>query len=91
MPWAADFSRNTFQTLAAAGPDFRKGELPNELQARRAERLVLGLDRLSHDLPGKAGDAELNVLFALAQSIPDFDHGAFAEALEKLRQAMAAR
>jgi hypothetical protein len=91
VPWAADFSRKAFQTLAAAGPDFRKGELPNELQARRAERLVLGLDRLSHDLPGKGGDAELNALFALAQSIPDFDHDAFAEALEKLRQAMAAR
>jgi Cytochrome c554 and c-prime len=90
-PWAADFSRKAFQTLAAAGPDFRKGDLPKELQARRAERLVLGLDRLSHDLPGKAGEAELNALFALAQSIPDFDHDAFAEALEKLRQAMAAR
>ena len=91
MPWTADFSRKAFQTLASAGSDFRKGELPNELQARRAERLVLGLDRLNHDLPGKAVDAELNALFALAQSIPDFDRDAFAEALEKLRETLPAR
>jgi hypothetical protein len=58
----------------------------NELQARRAERLVLALDRLSNDLQksrsNRDGDSELNLLFELAQSIPDFDREAFAAALE---------
>ena len=73
--------------LAGCSQDFRQSEIGNELAARRAERLVLGLDRLIKDLQKNqaslAGEKELNSLFELAQSIPDFDREAFAEALGK--------
>jgi hypothetical protein len=90
MKWTAQSSQNVLQALAATSPDFRQSEPSGELQARRAERLVLALDRLHQDRPRKtAGDAELNSLFKLAQSIPDFDPNAFAAALETFRAATA--
>ena len=87
MNWTIDLSRKALQVLAATGPDFRQRELSSELQARRAERLVLALDRLNNDLrrnqPRKETDLELDSIFKLAQSIPDFDPGTFAAALDK--------
>ena len=53
------------------------------LQARRAERLVLALDRLLAAENNHKADAQLNQLFKLAQSIPDFDPKQFSAALEK--------
>jgi hypothetical protein len=84
--WTIDSSQKVLRALARAGPDFRDSAVPNEVHARRAERLVLALDRLKNDLRKQAkekGDPELDSLFSLAQSIPDFDRDKFAAALEK--------
>jgi hypothetical protein len=57
-----------------------------ELQARRAERLVLGLDRLVLASDAKlrsALDTNVDELYSLVQSLPDFDPKKFAAALEK--------
>ena len=95
MYWTPDLSKKVLEGLASSGPDFRQRELSNELQARRAERLVLALDRLTNDLQrsrsGKESDSELNSLFKLAQSIPDFDREAFAAALEKFMAIVSPR
>ncbi|HEY5346483.1 MAG TPA: multiheme c-type cytochrome [Verrucomicrobiae bacterium] len=70
-------------------------DFSNEYQARRAERLVLALDRLVAALPelknNEPVQASLNQLFKLAQSIPDFDPKQFADALEKFSAAVNAR
>jgi hypothetical protein len=62
--------------------------------ARRAERLVLALDRLVAALPelknNEPVQSSLNQLFKLAQSIPDFDPKQFAGALQKFSAALAA-
>jgi hypothetical protein len=63
-----------------------------ELQARRAERLVLALDRLvlaSDKKLKQSLDAELNELFSLVQSLPDFDSQKFAETLERFSVKLA--
>lgn len=56
--------------------------------ARRAERLVLGLDRVFKSLRPEerspAVDAHLDALFERVQSIPDFDRDAFARDAAKL-------
>lgn len=62
--------------LAGSSAAFGDAAVPRAVQARRAERLVLALDRL-------APDAELGELFKLAQSLPDFDPVLFAAALRK--------
>jgi len=87
MTWTIDISGKALQRLASSSPDFQQRDVPNELQARRAERLILALDRLNNDLQrnqsSREGDSELNLLFKLAQSIPDFDREKFAAALQK--------
>ena len=64
-------------------------------EARRAERLVLALDRLVAALPelknNEPMQSSLNQLFKLAQSIPDFDPKQFADALQKFSAAIAAK
>ena len=92
MKWTSALSRKAMVALAATGPEFRQREITNEYEARRAERLVLALDRLINDLrknqASRAGEAELNSLFKLAQSRPDFDREAFSEALGKFAIAI---
>jgi hypothetical protein len=93
--WTPDLSKKALQALGSSGPDFRQRALSNEQHARRAERLVLALDRLNNDLQrnrsGKESDSELNSLFKLAQSIPDFDREAFAAGLEKFMTTVSPR
>lgn len=90
--WSEDLTRSLISALGAAAPDFEQSGISQELQARRAERLVLGLDRLLNDLKrhgeDNKGDAELDALFKLAQSIPDFDPKQFAQALKKFEAAI---
>ena len=65
---------------------------PPGVAAHRAERLVLALDRLTSKTP-KAGSAEanLNKLFEMAQSIPDFQPEAFVTTLRELRESLKIR
>jgi len=74
--------------LAGVGPQFLDATVPAIVHARRAERLVLALDRLTVAENNHKADAELNQLFKLAQSLPDFDPKAFAAALDKFKTAM---
>jgi hypothetical protein len=85
---ASEFLRR----LAGTSADFRDSSISQNLQARRAERLVLALDRLVAALPelktnGPVQSA-LNQLFKLAQSIPDFDPKQFAAALQTFSTAL---
>lgn len=58
--------------------------LDRSIQARRAERLVLALDRLIAKSPKAAkSDASLNHLFEAVQSLPDFDPAKFAALLKE--------
>lgn len=93
LPWTVAMSRAALERLAATAAEFQS-PAPAPLPARRAERLVLALDRLliTHRTGTNAtpADTALNRLFALAQSIPDFQPPVFGEALRQFGQATAA-
>lgn len=92
--WSAANTRKCLDLLAATAPDFRAAAPFQALQARRAERLVLALDRLvlalNDDALTKRLDAPLNQLFKDAQSLPDFSPPTFATHLENFQKALAA-
>lgn len=86
LNWTATQTASLLQRLAGTAADFRAGGVAREVQARRAERLVLALDRLlaaSDRAVETKLDSELKELFRLAQVLPDFDPSKFAAALEK--------
>jgi len=87
ISWSTEMTSSILVTLARAAPDFRK-ELPALQQALRAERLVLALDRLLASSPRPTAEAELDELFKLTQSVPDFDPARFGGALEKLARSL---
>ena len=67
-------------------PDFTVKQVAVQVHARRAERLVLALDRLvmalENDALKKSLNTQLNDLFAAVQSLPDFAAARFATGLE---------
>ena len=87
LEWSAELSLKLLQKLAATHPEFREPAATPLLHARRAERLVLALDRLVTSLERAGLDRELKELFTLAQSVPDFDSAKFADALEKFARS----
>ena len=90
--WSDETSRRAIKALASTGSDFQQPVVAGQSQARRAERLVLALDRLlvsRKDSPSASlADTHLNRLFQLSQSIPDFDPSEFAAALEQFRRLL---
>ena len=94
----ADYPKETtlavLRNLAGCSPDFNKKNIPNTVHARRAERLVLALDRLTLALPdAKAAEplrAPLKKLFADVQSLPDFAPATFADHLAEFQKALPA-
>ena len=90
--WTDEMSRKFLSVLAGSSDSFRDVNLPQPLLARRAERLVLALDRLVAALPelktNEPVQTSLNQLFKLSQSIPDFNPQQFAAALEKFAAAL---
>jgi hypothetical protein len=86
MNWTDDMTRKMLLAAANTSESFRERSVSQNLQARRAERLVLALDRLVAALPELKNNARaqssLNQLFKLAQSIPDFDQTNFANSLD---------
>jgi hypothetical protein len=92
LTWSDDLTKKYLLLLANDAAAFRDNSISQNLQARRAERLVLALDRLVAALPELKNNAPvqaaLNQLFQLAQSIPDFDPKQFAAALEKFSAAL---
>lgn len=87
LPWTNDLTGSILTDLAKTSADFTDA-VPPPLQARRAERLVLALDRLLTAKNNHLADAELNRLFSLVQSLPDFDSDAFNNALDKFSKAI---
>jgi hypothetical protein len=90
ISWTDTMTRTTLVTLANTSEDFRAA-VPQPVQARRAERLVLALDRLLGSQRNPDANAWLNRLFQLAQSLPDFDPKEFAGVLRNFSQAVAPR
>ncbi len=72
--------------------DFANAQVPKSLHARRAERLVLAVDRLvmalPADSPAVAARHEIDRLFQAAQSLPDFDPAAFRQRLADFQQKL---
>ena len=93
--WTEQTTREYLTRLASLAPSFLDEKVRQSLQVRRAERLVLALDRLAAVLPelkkNEPVQSSLNQLFKLAQSVPDFDPKQFAAALQKFSAALAAR
>jgi hypothetical protein len=92
VPETSDL-RAILSGLAATRTAFRDVSVSQPVQARRAERLVLALDRLVAALPelkkNEPAQSALNQLFKLAQSVPDFDPKQFGDALQKFSAALA--
>lgn len=85
LEWSHDLTRQALQRLAKTHTEFADAKIPRAQQARRAERLVLALDRLTAPLDKAALaklEPDLKELFALAQSLPDFAPEKFAKSLE---------
>jgi hypothetical protein len=97
LQWTKNQTRKYLTALAASASDFRDKTIDPSLKvllSRRAERLVLGLDRLVQSSEKEvriAVEAELNQLFLLVQSLPDFDSSRFADALEKFSSKLATK
>ena len=93
LKWSTERTRKTLESLAATGADLRAKDVAPPIQARRAERLVLGLDRLVNASGAKvkaALDHELDDLYARVQSLPDFDPLKFADSLDKFSSKLQA-
>ena len=85
LEWSQALTRQALQRLAATHTEFADANIPRAQQARRAERLVLALDRLTAPLEKAALaklEPDLKELFTLAQSLPDFAPEKFAKTLE---------
>lgn len=93
--WPAERIGSTLKRLAGLHLEFADGAIPKAIQARRAERLVLALDRLSVALPEHGArtksNRELDELFRAVQALPDFDPPKFAKLLQQFAAALSER
>ena len=86
--WTGDEVRAQLDKLA--NKDVARGGNATEI-AMRAERIILGLDRLTSALElnkHAAVSAALDALFRSVQSRPDFDSAKFASELKRFRDAL---
>lgn len=85
VTWNDELAQKALARLAGTAGDFAAGTDAGELPARRAERLVLALDRLLlAQKPAPSGSRtanNLDELFKEAQSAPDFRPADFAATL----------
>lgn len=91
MEWSHDLTRQALSRLAKTHAEFADTKTPQLTHARRAERLVLALDRLTAPLDKTTLaklEPDLKELFALAQSLPDFAPEKFAKVLEALAKKL---
>jgi hypothetical protein len=87
LDWDDDLTADCFRRLARRHGEFLDRAVPQAQQARRAERLVLAIDRLAaatQSEEAKPAEASIKRLFAMAQSLPDFLPDVFARELEAL-------
>ncbi len=89
LPWTDQQSRTALIALARTPADFNAA-IPQPVLARRAECLVLALDRLVAALPEARRSQPLNAaltkLFNDAQSLPDFKPADFAAHLDEFQK-----
>lgn len=85
MAWSEEQTRQCLAAMAQTADAFADAKVSRAVQARRAERLVLALDRLSSD--PKLNET-LGALFADVQSLPDFDPNRFAADLKKFNASL---
>lgn len=84
--WNETQTHQLLKRLSAIAGEFR-GTVAQPLAARRAERLVLALDRLTAALPANAAkklEEPLKKLFSSAQVLEDFKADNFARQLDEL-------
>ena len=84
--WNDKQTQQLLKRLSSIAGEFRGNPSP-ALSARRAERLVLALDRITASLPeadAKKLDTSIKQLFALAQVLADFKPDTFAHKLDEL-------
>jgi hypothetical protein len=93
--WNSTKSTHALAALAGTSTTFTDATVPVAERELRAERLVLGLDRLFKSLhPDSAtapGHAELAALFAAVQDRNQFDPASFSKALQKFADAIRKR
>jgi len=92
--WNPAKSTDALAALAGTSASFTDSSVPLPERELRAERLVLGLDRLYkslHKEPTAAGQAELSALFAAVQDRASFNPGNFASLLQKFADTIAAK
>ena len=85
LAWSNEMTNDCLKKLAASHPEFLEAAVTRTVQAYRAERLVLALDRLLASLPAQqrpvTASESLDRLFRLAQSVPGFSPAEFAQEL----------
>ena len=91
--WPQNLSAKLLHKLAGAHGEFSDNAASRAVMARRAELVVMAVERLSLGLePASAKLADdLKVLFGDVQSLPDFSAAQFSKHLEKLHQSLAAK
>jgi hypothetical protein len=91
MDWTPAMTRLGLTSLAETSSSFTDNTIPTAERELRAERLVLGLDRLfkaTHPALNAPGQAELAALFELVQDPAHFDAPSFAQRLQKFADAI---
>ncbi len=84
--WKSTMTGDGLAALSATSASFTDNSVPLAEREVRAERLVLGLDRLFkslHPEPSAPGHAELSALFDAVQDRDQFDAQKFASLLQK--------
>jgi hypothetical protein len=91
MSWTEKETKTCLSKLARTAAAFRDGRVSKAVHARRGERLVLAIDRLTASLDKSSTatfEPEVQKLFKLAQSLPEFDPTSFANALDALAKKL---
>jgi len=86
IEWSPELTRENLTSLSSTSATFTDNTTPLPERELRAERLVLGLDRLFkslHPEPNSPGQIELNALFAAVQDRDQFDPQKFSSLLQK--------
>jgi hypothetical protein len=92
--WNSARSFDVLVALTATTNSFTDNTVPIAERELRAERLVLGLDRLyksTRPAPNAPGQAELTALFEAVQDRDHFDAPTFAQRLQKFANAIGKR
>ena len=93
LTWSDEFAPKILQTLAATDSEFVGSKEPRDTLFRRAERLVIALDRLFSavygPLMGTSKNNHLAQLFDDLKSRSDFNAAIFANHLSSFRATIA--